>query len=423
MPGNAYEMFRSAAFHLQFDPDNTGYKKTFYRVLNEQAEDFYNRCRWSWNAAVGYVYARGDYSTGTATLTQNSRVVTGSGTSWNETHEGMWIGAGTSPSEVDYVRIGRVASATQILLVDPYAPTTASSSAYVIRQRYIPLPRDVLAYDGMVARATNYGPLRFFTEGEAEDMFLRPGDGGNPVAFTPAVPPPWRLGATQPDSPATAPTLTAAAGGSLTSGATYRYKYTWVMNGIETGASPEAEVTVTAPNLTTTLSNLELIGAVQGRYARIYRADSTGIFYRVGDVTTLGATTTPTTDDGTLTDYTRPFYEGGQIKYIRVWPRTSETKLELELRYQARPRLIQKDSDYLDMPIDAQNAVLFGTISAMARAYNKGAVAAQLQKAADAAMDQAQRTGLVARPAQMVVQRNGGMWDRQIGYGPLFRRV
>lgn len=412
MPGSVYEEFRSACFHLQFDPQNVGHEMSFYRVLNEQALLFYQRCHWKWNNATGWVQARGDYSTGTMTLTQNSRVVTGVGTTWSPDFEECWIAPGTDPSESAWVRIGRVASTTQILLVDPYPFTTASASAYIIRQRYIPLPRDVLAYDGMTARNNDFGPLEFVSGGQAEAYYLRTKDTGTPYVFMPGNVPAWRVGATYPDTPSAAPTLTEVAGGSLTALGTYSYKYTWVMNGVETGASPAASITLTAGNQTVRLSNLEQIGALQGRYARIYRAEvaSTGlvgIYYRVGDVTTTDAIATPTDDLGTLTDYTKPYYESAQTQYIRVWPRTSDLKFELELRYQARPRTVQKRSDYLDGPPDAQNAILYGTIAAMARAMNKGGVANTYQNMADGMVDQLQRTGLSERPQQMLVKPAG----------------
>ena len=402
MPGSAADMYRSLCFHLQYDPQNVGHKLSFYRQLNEEALSLYQRAHWKWNNAKSYVYARGDVTTGTATFTRGSRVVTGVGTSWDVTHEEFWIAPGTSPQEQEFVRVGRVASSTQILLVDPY-PSPTISSSYVLRQRYIPLPRDVLTYDGMLCRVNNIGDLTFRSTAEMDAEYLRTSETGTPWVYGPASPPPWREGATQPDTPISAPTLTQTAGGSLTALGTFRYKYTWVMNGVETGASPEASITLTAGNQTVQLANLEEVGALQGRYARLYRAnDSTGIFYRVGTNTTVDPTTTPVSDDGSQTDYTRPYLEGSQRQYLRVWPRTSENKLALELTYQALPRMIQKDSDYLDMPLDAQNAVLWATVATFARAMGKGGLAAEMRNLADKAVNQLLLTGTHERPQAMV---------------------
>lgn len=403
MPGSASEMYRSLCFHLQFDPQNAAHKVSFYRQLNEQALALYQRAHWKWNNAKVVVKAKGDVTAGTATFTRGSRVVTGVGTAWTSESEECWIAPGTAPTEASWVRIGRVASSTQIILVDPYPFTTASASAYVVRQRYIALPRDVLAYDNMVARENNFGPLTFLSEGEMDNYFLRPQEAGTPMAFGPGVPPMWRVGVSQPDTPASPPTLTQSAGGSLTANATYRYKYTWVTNGVESGASPDMTITLTGGNQTVSVSNLDGVGALLGRYARIYRAnDATGIYYRVGTNTTADFTSTPVSDDGSQTDDTMPYYEASQTQYIRVWPRTSAEELELEVTYQARPRLIQKDSDYLDMPLDAQNVVLWSAVADMARAYGKGGLAAQLQERADKALNQLLTTGTHERPQAMV---------------------
>lgn len=403
MPGSAAEMYRSLCFHLQFDPQNTGFKTSFYRQLNEEALALYQRAHWKWNNAKAWVQARGDVTTGTATFTRGSRVVTGVGTSFDSIYEECWIAPGTDPVESDWVRVGRVASTTQILLVDPYPFPDASSSAYVLRQRFIPLPRDTLAYDNMLARTNNFGPLTFCSQGEMDYYYLRTQEAGTPMVFGPGIPPMWRVGATQPDTPTAAPTLTQAAGGSLTALGTFRYKYTWVMNGVETGASPEASITLTAGNQTVVISNIENIGALQGRYARLYRAnDATGIFYRVGTNTSPDVTATPASDDGSQTDDTRPFYEASQTQYVRVWPRTSSAKLNLEITYQARPRMIQKDSDYLDMPLDAQDAVLWATVASFARSMGKGGLAAEMQNRSDKAVNQLLTTGTHERPQAMV---------------------
>ena len=402
MPGPASELYRSFCFHLQYDPQNSGHKTSFYRQFNEEALHLYQRAHWKWNNAKAWVYARGDVTTGTATFTRGSRVVTGVGTSWDVTHDEFWISPGTDPQEQEFVRVGRVASSTQVLLVDPY-PSPTITTSYVMRQRYIPLPRDVLAYDGMVCHVNNFGPLAFCSSSEMDAYYMRPSEAGTPRAFGPASAPPWRPGATQPDTPITSPTLTQVAGGSLSALGTFRYKYTWVMNGVETGASPEAEITLTAGNQTVQVSNLEEVGALQGRYARLYRANAAnGIFYRVGTNTTSDYTTTPVSDDGSQTDYTKPYNEGSQTQFVRVWPLTSENKLTMEVTYQALPRPIQKDSDYPDMPIDAQSAVLWATVASFARAMGKGGLAAAMQDRADKAVNQLLALGTHERPQTMV---------------------
>lgn len=73
------------------------------------------------------------YNTGTATFTQNSTAVAGSGTAWLTNAEpGDLIGVGASPTK--WYKISDVTSDTAITLFEPFAEATASGSAYVIKQ-------------------------------------------------------------------------------------------------------------------------------------------------------------------------------------------------------------------------------------------------------------------------------------------------
>lgn len=413
MPGSVLDLYRDNCVLLQFDPQNTGDKLAFYRMLNVKMLELYQQEPWKFAMATGYVTAYGDYTTGTALFTSGNRVVTGTGTAWASANaESAWIAPGTNPTEDQWVRIGRVASDTQILLVDPYPFATTTSASYTIRWRFAPLPRDVLSFRGITARVNNFGPLKFISDVSAQSNYLDLITTGNPIMYTPAVPPQWRRGAGIPDSPATAPTLTASLGAGLSPGV-YQYRYTWYMNGIETGSSPIASITISgAINNQVQLSGLEQVGALQGRYARIYRADATGIFYRIADVTT-----TTYTDDGSTTDYTLPYYEGARTQYVRFYPRPTVTSFLVDLLYHARPRLVQKDSDYLDMPLDAESAVLYGAIASIAAGRNKPAIAAKYDQFWQRQIDLLRRTELTETPDLMTrdgIKNPPGRWRPQL---------
>jgi hypothetical protein len=404
VPGPVSQLYRDYCRALSFEPQNNGVKLEFYDILSTQMMELWQQAAWKFAMRTGYVYARADYTTGTALFTNGSRVVTGTGTAWTgRTAEEAWIAPGSDPSEDQWVRIGRVGSDTQILLVDPYPGTTTSSASYVVRWRFCPLPRDVLSYKGITARVNNQGPLEFISAEEAEALYLPLNQTGNPVAYCPAIPPQWRVGAGIPDTPGTAPTLTLAAGAGLTVGVTYSVKYTWIMHGIETGASPVATITTTAGNLQISVSQIEEVGALQGRSARIYLADATGIFYKVADTTA-----TPYVIDGSSIIKSVPFYEGAYTQYIKFWPRASQTSWLVDLRYHARPRLIQKDSDYIDGPIDVESAVVYGAIAAAARSKNKAGIAAQYQVLHDRQVDLLRRTEIAEAPQLMVRVGIGG---------------
>lgn len=77
----------------------------------------------------------GQYQTGTVSVTQNSAVVTGTGTVWNGTQTGATVVNAGDIFTVDDSRlyfIKSVDSATQITLDKPYAGTTASGQNYRI---------------------------------------------------------------------------------------------------------------------------------------------------------------------------------------------------------------------------------------------------------------------------------------------------
>ena len=397
MPGSALQMYNEASMHLQFQPNAATWKQAFYSMLNQQAVMLYQRAHWKWNNGVYYLYLYADYTTGTMTITQGSQVVTGVGTTWESHMENAWIAPGTDPSDGEFVRIGRVDSTTQINLPAPYARATQTDTSYVIRWRFYPLPRDVLVFDGMTARTNNFGPLSYISAQEAETLFFNTKDTGTPNFFTPGIPNRWALGQNGPTPPANAPTCTAVAGGSLTVNTTYTYKYTYYSNGVESGASGTATATTAGANLTIRLTGLERVGATDGAYARIYRAGPDGLFYKIADHS--GSSTYD--DDGSDISYSVPYNESGLTQYVRFYPRTTTDDFEIEMRYQAIPRTIQKDSDYLEMPLDAQMVVEYGAVAALARAMNKGGIATQYQGLADRLTDQLQRTETAERPQLM----------------------
>ena len=145
------------------------------------------------------------------------------------------------------------------------------------------------------------------------------------------------------------------------SGRTYVYKYAWFLAGIETGTSPEVEVTLGATDDTVTLTGFEQSGSTDGRYVRIFRAEKdVGIFYRIATSYNISSYV----DDGSITDRTYPYLDGNTVQAIRPYPRYGAgTDGSAMVRYHYMPRDIQKDSDYVEAPLDAHEAIRYATVA------------------------------------------------------------
>jgi hypothetical protein len=384
-PKSIGDHYKTCAYVLDYDPESTGYKQGWYRILNMKLSEFCRLRAWRFLETKTTITARGDYTTGTASFTNGSRTVTGSGTTWTTTMEEAWIAPGSDPAPGDFVRIGRVASTTTIYLPEAYTGSTAAGSAYTIRYRYHKLPDDCLDMHALVARVQLYGKLSYVSTPTEAQVFYNEKITGKPLAFTPANPEPWQRGLVMPPTPTHAPTVSyTAAASTLTVNTVYQYCYTWVMNGVESGCSPIAEATPTGGTPTVRLTAFDRVGATEGRYIRIYRAiKNDGVFYKIADVTT-----TPYDDSGTANDETMVYYENSIPQHIRFYPRPgTDDTYPVELTYQQRPRDVQKDSDRLPLPPDAEQYVIYSTIAELARSKaGAAAVAAQYDRQAALAL-------------------------------------
>jgi hypothetical protein len=101
------------------------------------------RRRWSWLLKRGQFIFPSAYETGTVTVTQNSAVVSGSGTAWTPQMAGRQFRTGvTSP----IYTILQVNSATSLTLDDVWGPPSASGVTYSIYQAYVTPPSDFHAF-------------------------------------------------------------------------------------------------------------------------------------------------------------------------------------------------------------------------------------------------------------------------------------
>lgn len=98
---------------------------------------------WSWLVKYGQFLVPAAYSTGTATVTRGSAIVTGSGTSWDSTMVGRQF---RIPVSTPIYTIAQVNSATELQLEMVYGGPTQSAVTYQIYQCYFTAPSDFLNF-------------------------------------------------------------------------------------------------------------------------------------------------------------------------------------------------------------------------------------------------------------------------------------
>lgn len=127
------------------DPAN---KTRAFRRLNQVKSDIVSRYggRWQPNYREGWLALGALYNTGTATFTQNSSTVTGSGTAWTTSMKGQKI---ETPDHA-YYKIASVQSATSLTLSQPFQGATVSGNTYQIWQDEYHLYPDVWAVGGFI---------------------------------------------------------------------------------------------------------------------------------------------------------------------------------------------------------------------------------------------------------------------------------
>jgi hypothetical protein len=118
--------------------------------------------KWDANYREGWLPLVPIYETGTADFTLDSRTVTGTGTTWTSAMAGRKM---KGPDGAWY-KISSVASATSIILSQPYQSATATGQVYVIWKDEYRLFPEVLTIGGFV----NYNLETTLNEKWARDM-------------------------------------------------------------------------------------------------------------------------------------------------------------------------------------------------------------------------------------------------------------
>lgn len=357
MPGDIDSVYQYICQLTDHQPDNVAHRQIIYGFLNANVRSLFTRKPWTFARKVAQVTLRGDVVGGTATFTQGSKSVVGIGTAFTSAMEGMWINVGlTDFNPAHWFRIGRVQSTTQAYLDEQWLLPGIGPTTYTLRQRFVAMPRDCVNYQNVWDSQDVQGILGYQRPESADRGWFDESITGTPKWYSDADS--WN-----PRTPDRAPTATLhAALGSLVADRPLKYKYTWLVGDTETGASPIVEITPTGTSLQVDLSGFqENLTAADGRKACLYKADDTGIFYKLDEFN--GATYV---DDGSVAvNRAIPYTDANNRQYIRVYPRLAagSDDLVVSVRYWFTPRELQKASDYPEMPPDAEEAVKAMTIA------------------------------------------------------------
>lgn len=114
-------------------------KSHLLRGFNLYYKDFNNRHPWPWREKTTVIQVVPNYISGTVALTQGSRNVTGSGTSFTTAMEGRFL---KLDSDSELYEILSVTNGTTLILKTPYLKA-ASSGSYLIWKKYYDLDPDV----------------------------------------------------------------------------------------------------------------------------------------------------------------------------------------------------------------------------------------------------------------------------------------
>jgi hypothetical protein len=351
-----FDGIRMVASITDFEPENTDYELSLMRLFDEHEQSIFASKPWTFAEQDADVTIYPDYTTGTIDVTNGSHQVLGTSTTWALAMVGAWL---LAPNGKWY-RIGRVASTTVLYLEQKYDGPNDNGDTYTLRWRFYAGPRNMVDFLGVACRGglVTVGvkdqvvsapgtrrPIMYISRAEEQGYPLTEEQTGPPSIFLEA--PVWRQ--RSPDQALTATAV--SAGGTLTSGTVYRYRYTWMLHGAESAPSLEVSVTTAsgAGARRVDLTGITEATALVPRTARVYRAEGKqGTFYLLEEGTFAAGTYS---DVGDEVDREQPLEPEGTYQYLRFWPRpaTAETVC---LRYHARPRRLSKLTDSFNLPTE-----------------------------------------------------------------------
>lgn len=149
---------------LGLDITDTTILANVKRWLNAALKDLQGRYRWHWLEKSDRFQTINVYTTGSVSVTINSRTVTGSGTAWTSAMVGRYFNC---TANNNWYRIIAVGSVTSITLDKPYIDGTLSSAGYYIWKKYYSLNTDVKSLLDVHIEGWRQGLSRMPTKGGA----------------------------------------------------------------------------------------------------------------------------------------------------------------------------------------------------------------------------------------------------------------
>lgn len=359
---------RLIATKLGWDPELPGYKEETIRVLSEQTQALRAKAPWTFAMQTVTVGVRSDQVFGGVAISTGSRTLAGTATFWSSGCEQAEI----LLNDDRWYKIGRFASTTTMYLDEPYTgPGHTTPNDHILRFKYVPMPKDLVGYDNVEARISDFGPLWYIPRGMEERTYLDGDTQGDPTHFTDADP--WT-----PRTPDKALTATASASGGVIPAGTYRYRYTYQVHGVESAPSDYVEVTTTGTTGSVGLVGFLDCNTTDGRRYALYRADTAvGIYYRIA-TGVVSPTATVTDDGGVVINREDVLSMNGTTQYLRFYPLPSVASAPtlgkggvsyeeqaVEVRYHGRGPTLYKDSDYPQVPEEFHDVITNYALSEM----------------------------------------------------------
>lgn len=138
---NFEDIFSAVARQVKGDTADTETLNKIKESINRRYREIASRKKWKWlieNRRA--LRLRQRYNTGTISLTNGQRIITGVGTTFTATHRRWWIKpTGDNPS----YRVIAVPSATSILINTEHTEATLTGAAYTLYQSEVALPPDL----------------------------------------------------------------------------------------------------------------------------------------------------------------------------------------------------------------------------------------------------------------------------------------
>lgn len=139
----------------KIDSSRSGVSDRIKRELNRVSQQIWDGFQWSFRVRSYRIVTEIDETTGTVSLTNGSRTITGSSTAFLSKHA-TWHIYFPQDSVKNWYRIQSYSSATSLQMDVPYQGTSGGSKTYILRKFDYVLPSEILDLQDVTATANNY---------------------------------------------------------------------------------------------------------------------------------------------------------------------------------------------------------------------------------------------------------------------------